>query len=105
MKWRVCNFHVEELSTTFPPSRIRGIEKCWSKHSLTLTRRSLVWPGTANNSKGFPALPLSFVFPFYRAELGQEASNARPLPQTPIPAAEKGMLGEQKPEKVSLSLD
>ena len=31
--------------------------------------------------------------------------NAGPLPHTPIPAAEKGMGGEQKPEKVSLSLD
>ena len=42
---------------------------------------------------------------FYRNEVGQEASNAGPLPQTPIPAAQKGMWGEQKPEKVSLSLD
>jgi putative transposase len=42
---------------------------------------------------------------FYRNEVGQEASNAGPLPHTPIPAAEKGMGGEQKPEKVSLSLD
>ena len=38
-------------------------------------------------------------------EVGQEASNAGPLPHTPIPAAEKGMWGEQKPEKVSLSVD
>jgi hypothetical protein len=42
---------------------------------------------------------------FDRAELGQEASNAGPLPQTPIPAAQKGMWGERKPEKVSLSVD
>jgi putative transposase len=39
---------------------------------------------------------------FYRAELGQEASNAGPLPQTPIPAT---LRGEQNAEKVSLSLD
>ena len=42
---------------------------------------------------------------FYRDGLGQEASNAGPLPHPPIPAAEKGMGGEQKPEKVSLSVD
>ena len=35
-------------------------------------------------------------------EVGQEASNAGPFPQTPIPAI---LRGEQKPEKVSLSLD
>lgn len=42
---------------------------------------------------------------FYRAGVGQEASNAGPLPHTPIPAAEKGAWGEQNPEKVTLSLD
>ena len=42
---------------------------------------------------------------FYGDEVGQEASNAGPLPHTSIPAAEKGLWGEQKPEKVSLSLD
>ena len=33
------------------------------------------------------------------------ASNAGPLPHTPIPATNGGHWGEQKPEKVSLSLD
>ena len=42
---------------------------------------------------------------FYRDGVGQEASNAGPLPHTPIPATETGMWSEQKPEKVSLSLD
>jgi putative transposase len=37
--------------------------------------------------------------------VGQEASGTGPLPHTPIPAAETGTRGEQKPEKVSLSLD
>ena len=38
----------------------------------------------------------------YRTEVGQEASNAGPLPQTPIPAT---LRGEENTEKVSLSLD
>jgi putative transposase len=42
---------------------------------------------------------------FNRTGVGQEASNAGPLPHTPIPAAEKGAWGEQKPEKVLLSVD
>jgi putative transposase len=41
---------------------------------------------------------------FNTTGVGQETSNADPLPHTPIPAAE-GTRGEQKPEKVSLSLD
>lgn len=41
---------------------------------------------------------------FNTTGVGQETSNAGPLPHTPIPAAE-GTRGEQKPEKVSLSLD
>jgi putative transposase len=42
---------------------------------------------------------------FYRAEVGREASNAGPLPHSPLPAAKQGMWGEQKPGKVSLSVD
>ena len=42
---------------------------------------------------------------FDTEDVGPGASNAGPLPHTPIPAAEKGMGGEQKPEKVSLSVD
>lgn len=42
---------------------------------------------------------------FYTAGVGQGVSNADPLPHTPIPATETGTRGEQKPEKVSLSLD
>jgi putative transposase len=42
---------------------------------------------------------------FYTAGVGQGVSNADPLPHTPIPATETGKRGEQKPEKVSLSLD
>ena len=37
--------------------------------------------------------------------VGPGASNASPLPHTPIPAAETGLWGEQKPEKVTLSVD
>jgi hypothetical protein len=39
---------------------------------------------------------------FYMAGVGHGTSNAGPLPHTPIPAT---LRGEQKPEKVSLSLD
>ena len=42
---------------------------------------------------------------FYTAGVGKGVSNADPLPHTPIPATETGTRGEQKPEKVSLSLD
>ncbi len=42
---------------------------------------------------------------FYSDGVGQGTSNAGPLPHTPIPATQKGVWGEQKPEKVSLSLD
>ncbi|MBZ5512084.1 MAG: transposase [Acidobacteriia bacterium] len=42
---------------------------------------------------------------FYRDGVGQEASNAGPLPHAPIPATQEGAWGEQKPEKVSLSVD
>ena len=41
---------------------------------------------------------------FDRAGVGQGTSNAGPLPHTPIPAT-PDQWGEQKPEKVSLSLD
>jgi len=41
---------------------------------------------------------------FYRNGVGQGTSNAGPLPHTPIPATQP-QWGEQKPEKVSLSLD
>src|SRR5271167_3300256 len=42
---------------------------------------------------------------FDTENVGPGASNAGPLPHTPIPAAITGTWGEQKPEKVSLSLD
>jgi putative transposase len=42
---------------------------------------------------------------FYKTSVGQEASNAGPLPHAPIPATQTVAWGEQKPEKVSLSLD
>ena len=42
---------------------------------------------------------------FDTENVGPGASNAGPLPHTPIPAANTGMWGEQKPENVSLSLD
>jgi len=42
---------------------------------------------------------------FYKDGVGQEASNAGLLPHTAIPATQEGAWGEQKPEKVSLSLD
>jgi putative transposase len=42
---------------------------------------------------------------FYNEGVGQEASNAGPLPHTPIPATKERTRGEQNPEKVTLSLD
>ncbi len=37
--------------------------------------------------------------------VGQGTSNACPLPHAPFPATDRSMWGQQKPEKVSLSLD
>jgi len=42
---------------------------------------------------------------FNTTGVGQEASSAGPLPHPPIPATKIDTRGEQKPEKVSLSLD
>ncbi len=42
---------------------------------------------------------------FYRAGLGQEASKRRPLAPHPHPRYAEGIWGEQKPEKISLSVD
>ena len=42
---------------------------------------------------------------FYGDKVGEGASNAGPFPHTSIPATNGGCWGEQKPEKVSLSLD
>ena len=42
---------------------------------------------------------------FYVDEVGEGTSNAGPFPHTSIPATERSHWGEQKPEKVSLSLD
>ena len=42
---------------------------------------------------------------FDRTGVGQEASNAGPLPHTPIPAIDTCGLGEEKPGNVSLSVD
>jgi putative transposase len=42
---------------------------------------------------------------FYGDGVGPGASNAGPLPHTPIPATKEAMRGEQNSEKVTLSLD
>lgn len=42
---------------------------------------------------------------FCKVGMGPGASDASPLPHTPIPATVKQVWGEPKPEKVSLSLD
>ena len=38
-------------------------------------------------------------------EVGEEASNAGPFPHPSVSATDRGHWTEQKPEKVSLSLD
>jgi len=103
------NAHVESFH-----GRLR--EEClavsWFQNLFDARRKIAAWRKEYNEERPHSSLgyrtPKEFAAQtgrFYGAELGQEASNAGPLPQTPIPAAQKGMWGEQKPEKVSLSLD
>jgi putative transposase len=81
----------------------------WFQNLFDARRKIAAWRTEYNEVRPHSSLgyrtPKEFAAEagsFSRAELGQEASNAGPLPQTPIPAT---LRGEQKPEKVSLSLD
>jgi len=85
------NAHVESFH-----GRLR--EEClavsWFQNLFDARRKIAAWRKEYNEERPHSSLgyktPKEFAAAeaasFYRAELGQEASNAGPLPQTPIPA-------------------
>jgi hypothetical protein len=103
------NGYVESFNGRF---RDECLNENWFSDLADAREKIAQWKQDYNEERPHSSLhyrtPVEFAAQaagFYRNEVGQEASNAGPLPHTPIPAAEKGMGGEQKPEKVSLSLD
>ena len=101
------NGYIESFNGKF---RDECLNENWFFDLSDARRKIAEWKWDYNHVRPHSALrymtPMEFAASwqagFYRAGLGQEASNAGPLPQTPIPAT---LRGEQKPEKVSLSLD
>jgi putative transposase len=103
------NGYVESFNGRF---RDECLNENWFSDLADAREKIAQWKQDYNEKRPHSSLqyrtPVEFAAQaagFYRNEVGQEASNAGPLPHTPIPATEKGMGGEQKPEKVSLSLD
>jgi putative transposase len=103
------NGYVESFNGRF---RDECLNENWFSDLADAREKIAQWKQDYNEERPHSSLqyriPVEFAAQaagFYRAEVGQEASNAGPLPHTPIPAAKQGMRGEQKPEKVSLSLD
>ena len=103
------NGYVESFNGRF---RDECLNENWFRDLADAREKITQWKQDHNEKRPHSSLqyrtPVEFAAQaagFYRAGLGQEASNAGPLLQTPIPATPKGMWGEQKPEKVSLSLD
>ena len=103
------NGYVESFNGRF---RDECLNENWFSDLADAREKIAEWKQDYNEKRPHSSLqyrtPVEFAAQaagFYRNEVGQEASNAGPLPHTPIPAAEKGMWGEQKPEKVSLSVD
>ena len=101
------NGYIESFNGKF---RDECLNENWFFDLADARRKIAEWKADYNHVRPHSALgyktPMEFAASwkagFYIAGLGQGASNAGPLPQTPIPAT---LRGEQKPEKVSLSLD
>ncbi len=103
------NGYVESFNGRF---RDECLNENWFSDLADAREKIAQWKQDYNEKRPHSSLqyrtPVEFAAQaagFYRNEVGQEASNAGPLPHTPIPAAEKGMGDEQKPEKISLSVD
>ncbi|MGH9551093.1 MAG: IS3 family transposase [Terriglobales bacterium] len=103
------NGYVESFNGRF---RDECLNENWFSDLADAREKIMQWKQDYNEKRPHSSLqyrtPVEFAAQaagFDSNGLGQEASNAGPLPQTPIPAAKKGMRGEQNPEKVSLSLD
>ena len=100
------NGYVESFNGRF---RDECLNENWFRDLAEARAKIAEWQEDYNEKRPHSSLqyrtPVEFAAQaasFDRAGLGQEASNAGPLPKTPIPAT---LRGEQKPEKVSLSLD
>ena len=100
------NGYVESFNGRF---RDECLNENWFRDLADARTKIAEWQQDYNQKRPHSSLqyrtPVEFAAQaasLYKAGLGQEASNADPLPQTPIPAT---LRGEQNAEKVSLSLD
>ena len=104
------NGYVESFNGRF---RDECLNENWFSSLADARRKIASWKQDYNERRPHSSLqyrtPVEFAAQsaagFDTEDVGPGASNAGPLPHTPIPAANTGMWGEQKPEKVSLSLD
>jgi putative transposase len=103
------NGYVESFNGRF---RDECLNENWFRDLADAREKITHWKQDYNEKRPHSSLryrtPVEFAAQaagFHGKEVGQEASNAGPFPHTPIPAAKRGMWGEQKPEKVSLSVD
>jgi putative transposase len=104
------NGYVESFNGRF---RDECLNENWFIDLADARRKIAQWKQDYNEARPHSSLqyrtPVEFAAQsaasFYSEGVGQEASNAGPLPHTPIPATKEGVRGEQNPEKVSLSLD
>ena len=100
------NSYIESFNGRF---RDECLNENWFTDLADAREKIAAWKQDYNRARPHSALgyrtPEEFALQaknFLRAGVGQEDSNAGPLPHTPIPAT---LRGEQNPEKVSLSLD
>ncbi len=103
------NGYVESFNGRF---RDECLNENWFSSMADARERIAQWKQDYNELRPHSSLqyrtPMEFAqqsASFYVDEAGEEASNAGPFPHTSIPARNRGHWGEQKPEKVSLSLD
>jgi Integrase core domain len=104
------NGYVESFNGRF---RDECLNENWFSSLADAREKSARWKQDYNERRPHSSLqyrtPREFAAQsaagFGTEDVGQGASNAGPLPHTPLPAANTGTWGEQKPEKVSLSLD
>ena len=103
------NGYVESFNGRF---RDECLNENWFRDLADAREKIVQWKQDYNETRPHSSLqyrtPVEFAAQaagFHGKEVGQEASNAGPLPHTPIPATKRGLWGEQKPAKVSLSLD
>jgi putative transposase len=103
------NSYVESFNGRF---RDECLNENWFSSLADAREKIEQWRQDYNEARPHSSLqyrtPMEFASQsagFYVARVGTGASSAGPFPHTPIPAMNRGAWGEQKPEKVSLSLD